>query len=55
MGLAAGPIRNKQMLVEGKPNLVIAFVWKELGPGTSNMLKQAKEAGISTYTVYGGL
>lgn len=44
-GKAAGPIRNKQMLVEGQPELVIAF----RGPnsrGTQNMIDQAKKAGI---------
>lgn len=44
-GKAAGPIRNKQMLDEGKPDLVIAF----LGPnsrGTQNMIDQARRAGV---------
>lgn len=44
-GRAAGPIRNKQMLVEGKPELVIAFLAAN-SKGTANMIKQAKEAGI---------
>ena len=42
-GKDAGPIRNKQMLDKGKPNLVVAFPG---GKGTANMIKQAKEAGI---------
>lgn len=42
-GKAAGPIRNKQMIDEGKPDYVIAF---KGGKGTANMIKQAKEAGI---------
>ena len=42
-GRGAGPIRNKQMLEEGKPDLVIAFPG---GKGTANMIGQAKEAGI---------
>ena len=42
-GKAAGPIRNKKMLVEGKPNLVVAFPG---GVGTSNMVGIAREAGI---------
>lgn len=44
-GKAAGPIRNKQMLDEGKPDLVIAF----LAPGsrgTKNMIDQATKAGV---------
>lgn len=42
-GKAAGYIRNKQMLVEGKPDLVIAFPG---GIGTQNMIEQTKKAGI---------
>jgi len=42
-GKAAGYIRNKQMLVEGQPHVVIAFPG---GKGTANMIKQAKEAGV---------
>lgn len=44
-GRSAGPIRNRQMLIEGKPELIIAF----RGPnsrGTQNMIDQAKKAGI---------
>lgn len=44
-GKAAGPIRNQQMLDEGKPDLVIAF---EGGKGTAGMLLLAKRAGIPT-------
>ena len=40
---AAGPIRNKQMLDEGKPDLVVAFPG---GKGTANMIGQAREAGV---------
>lgn len=43
LGRAAGPMRNKQMLEEGKPDLVVAFPG---GAGTENMVKQAKAAGI---------
>lgn len=45
-GKSAGPIRNKQML-DSHPDiyLVLAF-YVELGPGTRNMIKQAKERGI---------
>jgi hypothetical protein len=39
----AGPIRNKQMLVEAKPELVIAF---RGGAGTSDMMVQARHAGV---------
>lgn len=47
-GKAAGPIRNKQMLDEGKPDLVVAFPG---GKGTANMVKQAKEAGVEVIIV----
>jgi hypothetical protein len=42
-GKAAGHIRNKQMLVEEKPDLVVAFKGKA---GTANMMSQAKKAGV---------
>ena len=47
-GKAAGPIRNKQMLDEGKPDLVISFPG---GRGTANMIKQAKAAGVEVMEV----
>lgn len=52
-GLAAGPIRNKQMLVEGKPDLVVAFPSNGLenSLGTKNMVKQARAAGIKTIVI----
>ena len=43
-GRAAGPIRNKEMLTKGKPDLVIAFPG---GSGTRNMIKQARAANVS--------
>ena len=42
-GPAAGPIRNKRMLEEGKPDLVLAFPG---GKGTANMIWQANECGV---------
>ena len=49
-GKSAGYIRNKQMLEEGKPDLVIAFPG---GKGTANMVKLAKERGIEVIEVNG--
>lgn len=49
-GKGAGSIRNKQMLDEGKPDLVVAF----RGPnsrGTQNMIDQAEKAGVKTIIV----
>lgn len=44
-GKAAGPIRNRLMLTDGRPDQVIAFPG---GRGTADMVKQAKAAGVST-------
>jgi hypothetical protein len=46
-GHQAGPRRNAQMLLEG-PHVVIAFPG---GPGTANMMKQARAAGIPVIEV----
>jgi hypothetical protein len=43
LGGRAGPIRNRQMIDEGRPDLVIAFAG---GKGTADMMRQAKVAGI---------
>jgi hypothetical protein len=51
-GRAAGPIRNRQMLNEGRPDEVIAFHEHiDESKGTANMVKIAKAAGIPT-TIY---
>ena len=42
-GKAAGPIRNQQMLDEGKPDLVLAFPGQR---GTADMVARAKRANI---------
>lgn len=42
-GKAAGPIRNQQMLNEGKPDLVVAFPG---GKGTADMVLKAIKAGV---------
>ena len=47
-GGAAGPIRNKQMLEEGKPDLVVAFAG---GSGTRDMIRQAEKAGVKVVEV----
>jgi hypothetical protein len=44
-GKAAGPIRNSQMLKEGKPVLVVAFR-HSASRGTQNMIDQATKAGV---------
>lgn len=51
-GRAAGPIRNKQMLTEGRPDLVVAFHPDiEHSRGTKNMVTQAQRAGVETRVV----
>lgn len=47
-GKAAGPIRNQQMLDEGKPDLVIAFPG---GGGTADMIERAEKAGVEVILV----
>ena len=42
-GKAAGPIRNQQMLDDGKTDLVIAFPG---GKGTADMVRRARHAGV---------
>ena len=42
-GKAAGSIRNKQMLDDGKPTHAVGFAGDK---GTINMLRQARKAGI---------
>jgi hypothetical protein len=49
-GDLAGPIRNRRMLDEGKPDLVLAFPG---GRGTRNMVVQAKLAGVPVEIVAG--
>lgn len=45
-GKTAGPIRNRLMLTEGRPDLVVAFM-DGAGPGTNNMITQAQRAGVN--------
>lgn len=47
-GKSGGPIRNRQMILEGKPDAVIAFLG---GAGTANMVSQAERAGIPVHKV----
>ena len=45
---AAGNIRNRWMIDYAMPDLVIAFPG---GPGTANMIKQARDAKIDVFEV----
>lgn len=52
-GKRAGYVRNAQMLAEGKPDVVWAFVDKPLNEskGTAMMVDLAAKAGVPTYVV----
>ena len=51
-GLAAGPIRNNQMLKEGQPDLVLAFHNNiEESKGTKHMIKISLKKGIKVILV----
>lgn len=53
-GRRAGPIRNTQMLKEGKPDEVLAFHTDiRSSKGTKNMISQAKYAGIPVKLIPG--
>lgn len=47
-GAAAGPLRNQQMLIEGKPDIVLAFPG---GRGTADMIRRAVAATIPVQQV----
>jgi len=49
-GRSAGPIRNRQMLDEGKPDMVVAFpsVYLHDTKGTKDMVKVARKRHIPT-------
>lgn len=47
-GKSAGPIRNRRMLAEGRPDLVVAFPG---GRGTADMVRAARAAGIDVLII----
>ena len=47
-GKAAGPIRNRLMLSEEHPELIVAFPG---GRGTANMIEQSTQAGVEVRKV----
>lgn len=50
-GSFAGPARNKRMLDEGHPDLVIAFPG---GRGTADMVRKARRAGVEVVEIAHG-
>lgn len=52
-GKRAEPIRNAEMLREGKPDIVMAFcVGAVLTRGTADMVRRAEQVGIPTEIYY---
>lgn len=52
MGKAAGPIRNKKMLLETNPDVVVAFLDESASsPGTKNMIKTAESYGYEVIVI----
>lgn len=47
-GKAAGPKRNRRMLAEGCPDIVVAFAG---GRGTEDMKRVARNAGVPTVVI----
>lgn len=47
-GSFAGPMRNRQMLEEGRPDTVVAFPG---GRGTADMMKKARKAGVEVVEI----
>lgn len=47
-GKRAGPVRNKQMLVEGQPDAVLAFPG---GRGTDDMINQSRGAHLPVWAI----
>lgn len=50
-GKAAGPIRNTQMLKEGAPDLVVAFLAPN-SRGTKHMISIAEKAGVPVKVIH---
>jgi hypothetical protein len=48
LGAKAGPIRNQQMLDQGRPDLVVAFPGRS---GTRHMMRIARAAGVEVVEV----
>jgi hypothetical protein len=51
MGRTGGSVRNLQMLLEGKPDITVAFPGRR---GTANMVRQSRERGVPVIMVSTG-
>lgn len=50
-GRRAGPLRNQEMLDDGKPERVLAF-WDGASRGTKDMISRAEKAGVPVEVVH---
>lgn len=50
LGKKAGPIRNSQMLDEGRPSAVVAF-WDGKSPGTRDLLLKARALNLQVRVI----
>lgn len=49
-GRRAGPIRNQQMLTEGRPDIVVYFHLDiDASKGTRDMVTRSRKAGLPVY------
>jgi hypothetical protein len=53
-GKGAGPVRNKKMLDDHKPDVVYAFRTHGKSNGTDDMCSQAQARGVPVYVITGG-
>ena len=50
-GKSAGPVRNREMLEQGKPEVVWAFKTHVESRGTNHMVNLCRKAAVPTYVV----
>ena len=55
-GRGSGMARNRRMLLTGKPDVVVAFIdeRRRPSPGTNDMIRRAKEAGLHGLIIRAG-
>lgn len=56
-GKSAGPVRNVQMLLEGKPDVAVGFIDKPItqSKGSRDMFNKCEAAGVNVTLYHGGL
>lgn len=53
-GTSAGPLRNIEMLDDGKPDKVYAFMSSHHSKGTQHTIRESKKRGIDTHIYFEG-